>query len=74
MVQCYNNRAYNLELLPRNAKNANGHQFEVKVNPNGCKLDEIISINLKGQIKVGGGGGCRIDGGSMVAVSHRAEN
>ena len=50
MANEFNRLAESLQLLPRSAPNANGVNYEIKINPHTPNMREIVSVDMKGTV------------------------
>ncbi len=48
----FNSKAYRLELIPTTARFADGQNFEVALNGHATRANEMVSIDLRGVVKV----------------------
>jgi kinetochore protein NDC80 len=52
LVLEFNSKAYRLELIPTTARFAEGENFEVILNGHATRADQMVSIDLRGIVKV----------------------
>jgi hypothetical protein len=52
VISEFNNRAYRLDLIPASAPNADGLNFEIRLDSNSIRADQMLSIDLRGPVKV----------------------